>query len=161
VKRAFALWLLLGCAAALAWGCNADEPGWVQAVQAAHAQADSAHGDAERAAAAEALERAYRAVPSDEDPTLTWVRQDLCVRIGDAALRRGDADAALLWAERGLGLSESSNVARADLFRVKGEALEAQGKKEDAVRALHDALEINQQLMERALTGEPPVEKRP
>jgi tetratricopeptide (TPR) repeat protein len=135
--------------------CNEAEPAWVAEVEAAHASADGAQSESERNEASSRLETAYLEVPVSDDPTLTWVRQDLCVRIGDSALRRGDPEAALLWAERCLGIAKARNVARADLLRVKGEALEGLGKKEQAARALHEALQVNQGLMERALRGEP------
>jgi hypothetical protein len=140
----------------LLWSaCEPERPSWVELAEAAHQEADAARTDAEEDAARRRLERAYREVPAGEDPSLTWVRQDLCARVGDMALRRGDAQAALHWAERGLGLVASANLARADLLRVKGQALEVLGKPGAAAAALHEALRLNQELMDRALRGEP------
>jgi hypothetical protein len=137
-------------------GCREAEPAWMAEVERAHARADQAVAADERHVAFEVLERAYRAVPGGEDPHLFWIRQDLCVRLADTALADGRSDVALRWADTGLGLSAVPSVALADLYRVRGDALEALGRKDEAISALHQALLLNQTLMERALGGNPP-----
>jgi len=134
-------------------GCRDAEPEWVRVVETAHSRADAARSAEERAEAFEALQRAYRAVPEGSEVQLVWVRQDLCVRLADAALNSGRPAVALDWSDTGLGLSTLPSVAVADLHRVRGEALEALGRKEEAASALHQALVVNQALMERALRG--------
>src|SRR5690606_15280366 len=127
----------LGLATALAWGvavlaCEPEEPAWVDPVEAAHAQADRARAPAEVASAQAALEQAYAQVPQSSDPREVWVRQDLCARIGELWLARGEPARGLEWVEKGLELSHAITVARANLLGLKGRALEALGQKEQA-----------------------------
>lgn len=133
--------------------CKSEEPAWVQKVENAHAQADSARDPGARVRAQAALEDAYRAVPNSDQRTAIWVKQDLAARLGEASLDSNRYDDALRWVDQGLSLSDELNVARADLLRVRGEALEGLGRKDEAVSALHEALKVNQALMERALRG--------
>lgn len=133
--------------------CKSEEPAWVQKVESAHAQADSARDPEARERAHTALEDAYRAVPISDQRTAIWIKQDLAARLGEAALDSNRYDDALRWVDQGLALSDELNVARADLLRVRGEALEGLGRKDEAVSALHEALKVNQALMERALRG--------
>lgn len=133
--------------------CQDDEPQWIQELEHAHQSADGARSEEQRAQAAKQLEAAYRTLPATSSEALIFARQDLCARLAELSFERGEPEAALRWATKGLGLSERLNVARAELLRLKGNALEAMGDKPGAVEALHEALKANQALMERALEG--------
>jgi tetratricopeptide (TPR) repeat protein len=151
----------LACVALGACQERDEGPAWVGAVESAHSAADRARSPDERQTARRALEDAYTEVPQSSDPRQSWVRQDLCVRIGESALDAGQALEALSWAEKGLALSSILNVSRADLLGLKGRALEALGRKEEAASTLHEALVANQALMERALNGNAVDEGQP
>lgn len=155
------LWASLACVACLLGACASEEPAWVAVVEAAHSRADGAQSAGERSEASVRLIEAYRTVPEAGGPLVAWVRQDLCARIGQGFLEERQPAQALEWARRGLSLSDATNVARADLLRLSGEALEALGDEEAAAAALHEALKVNQELMERALRGEATEKERP
>lgn len=151
--------LVLGVALASISACK--ESGWVDELERAHVALDDAETEAQREQALRALERAYAEIPASSEAAANWARQDVCARLADAALRAGDPQKALSWAEEGLLVSPRLNVARAELLRLKGDALEALGQKAKAAIALHEALKANQALMERALDGETTDPERP
>jgi hypothetical protein len=122
----------------------------------AHQIADSAASGEEKQRAAERLAALFDAVASLEEtpagtsPHVVAVRQDLAARASQLWLEHAPKDAKRL-AERGLALSETPSVLRANLYIALADAEEALGRPSEARSALVSALSINAQLFEAEL----------
>jgi tetratricopeptide (TPR) repeat protein len=127
---------------------------WIQQLKRAHAEADAVKSDGQRREALHSLEQALSRLPAGERPGDVWLRQDLLSRLADLELQLGDADKALRRANEGLGYSEATSVPASNLLMTKGRALERLERKAEAVKAYHQALVMNQELMERSLKGQ-------
>lgn len=142
---------------ALLHGCAGDAASWIRDVRAASAEADAAEARGDAAAAARALERITEGeVPeavAAEDARV--VRQDAFARLAQLRLDRGDPVAALADVDRGLVLGEREDLFTANLWAMRGRALEAAGRDREAARDYHRALIIHEALLDRAL-GEGP-----
>ncbi len=139
--------------------CGSDAPAvYVSAARAAHFAADEAIERGDEAGAREVLEQFFAQPPpasmAKDDARI--VRQDACFRLARLSLA-SDANDALQWAERGLNQGEGNDVFTANLFVVRGQAKEALGREIDAAADYHEALKINDILLERTLNagGEP------
>lgn len=131
---------------------------WAQLVRDTHGQADRAKSDEQRRLAIQGFRKALETAPQPVNARLQWVIQDLHFRLAQALMDTSQLSEAELAIARGLAVSTEPTVARANLLALQGKVYEAQGKPEQAARALHDALLINEVLFERALEGE--VEER-
>jgi hypothetical protein len=81
--------------------------------------------------------------------------QDALFRLAGLELDERHAQAALAWAERGISLGCERDLFCANLHIARGNAHEALGDRVAATRELHEALVINDELLGRALGGEP------
>lgn len=142
--------VLLSLAALAGCAEDAAPADWMGEARAAHARADEALEREDRGAAREALEAFFEAeVPgrvAKEDARV--VRQDVAFRLSRLALEAGEADAALRWADEGLNEGRGGDVFTANLLVARGRALEAKGEAVEAAAAYHDALRINDALLD-------------
>lgn len=131
---------------------EAEAERWMDQVEDAHQIADRAATDsAQQGPAERALETALSSAPAGSGAALHWVQQDLCVRLAALNLQQGEPMVTLRWSDKGLALGSQVNIARAELLRLRGDALEALGNKEGAAAALHEALKANEALLKRVL----------
>lgn len=115
------------------------------------AAAQSAHGDVGDGGAAlgDFLARSVPAGVQSDDARV--VRQDAAYRLARLLLADGDAAEAERVASAALDEGEKEDVFTANLYVVRGQALEAQGRPVRATMDYHDALLINEVLLEAAL----------
>ncbi len=154
-----AILLLIGAFGLGAIACRSDGAGaWLNRAKNAHAAADRAVRAGDLAAASDALADFTEQRPpedvSAEDARI--VRQDVHYRLSRLALQRGDAEEARRWAERGLTLGEEDDVFTANLYVARGQAREALGQATQAAADYHEALKINERLLEALLEGDEP-----
>lgn len=141
-----ALWLLLAAAV----GCApSPEAQWLTAAQAAHGNADGGEG---RAALEDFLARPVPEAVQGDDARV--VRQDAAYRLARLLLTEGSSAEAEAVASEGLEEGEKEDVFTANLYVVRGQALEAQGRPVRATMDYHDALLINEVLLEAALQSD-------
>lgn len=130
---------------------------WVASVQSAHEQADESARDP--GATELALRKALSEAPSDPDARQRWVIQDLYYRLAQTLLDADGLDPAAREVAAGLAIDRAPTLARANLLALQGKIAERRGDRRAAAEALHEALLINEWLMDRALAGaneEPP-----
>ena len=141
--------------ALLAGGCAAtvspDE--WIEAAAEAHERADkglsAAEWDFARFSLMRVVESAAPAGLAVEDERA--IREDTLFRLAHIELTRGQADAALEWANQGLDLGDGNDLFAANLHISRGHALERLGRDAEAAQAYHRALAINERLLARVL----------
>lgn len=134
-------------------GEDAPEPPWLSQLGAAHEAADLAETPATRREAVETVGRAFRE-PSPAGVSQAEaldIRQDLAARAAQLELSLGDAESALDWTRRGLALSQSASVFRANLLMIQADVLTTQERPDLARKALLEALEVNTALLEQEL----------
>ncbi len=125
------------------------EAEWLAAAQAAHGSVDGGGGQA----ALEAfLARSVPAGVQSDDARV--VRQDVAYRLARMLLADGDAERAETVATEALDEGDKEDVFTANLYVVRGQALEAQGRPVRATMDYHDALLINEVLLEAALADD-------
>lgn len=127
---------------------------WALTVREAHTLADSAQSEAERRAATSALRHAIQRAPAPGTARLRWVIQDLHFRLAQAMLDSNKPAEAQSTIEQGLAIGSEPTLARANLLALQGKIYEAQARPEQAAKSLHEALLINEALLERALEGQ-------
>lgn len=124
------------------------------------AEARSAHQRAESMLEAEDFETAskelelFLEVPvpqSVNEDDARVVRQDVFYRLAGIALDRDDPIGAQNWAEQGLNEGLAEDVFTANLYVVRGAAREALDRDVDAAADYHEALLINDALLQRLL----------
>lgn len=120
-------------------------------VHSAHAWADGAERD--RAATELALRTALRGAPSAPDPRQRWVIQDLYYRLAQSLLDGDAPDQAAREVDSGLAIDGARTLARANLLALQGKIEERRGNRQAAAEAFHEALLINEWLMDQALAG--------
>jgi hypothetical protein len=154
-----ALAAVLACSSAKDRGAH-----WVALVQRAHLSADEYRkADATRSPTevtprdSSSTERALRQAISEapDAPNLRerWVIQDLYYRLAQLLTDNAAMTRAAVEIERGLAVDAAPTLARANLLALHGKILEKQGEREAAAKAYHDALLVNEVLMDRALNG--------
>lgn len=121
-----------------------------QRLRKLHEEADKAASLEEKSAAADNLLSLYDSVSHDNSPHVVSVRQDLAARASQLLLDKSPARSKQL-AKSGLELSQAPSVLRANLFLVLADAEEALGNKDQAKKALVEALTINEKLFESEL----------
>lgn len=155
---ALLLFLAAGCARADEARTGGEASAWIEAAKDAHREADAKIAAGDRAAARDALARAFDVAPppsiAPEDRRV--VRQDLAYRLAELALSEEDARTAKEWADRGLEQGRAGDVFTANLLIVRGRAREMLGDDRAAVDDYFEALEINEALLRRTLDGTPP-----
>jgi hypothetical protein len=135
-------------------GCSHGAPAttWLDQVRGAHARADAAlaRGDLDggRAALRELIDAAVPSRITLEDRRL--VLQDALYRLAEIELGEMHPQAALAWADRGLALG-GRDVFYANLLVARGHAREDLGEDTWAAADYHDALVINDELLQKAL----------
>jgi len=139
---------------AVACGPADDEAAaWLANAQAAHAEADDESVD-EAIATLEAFARL--APPEGVDARdARIVRQDLFYRVSRLALDSGDASRARALADEGLALGRGDDLFTANLLVARGQAREAEGDALGASEDYHDALLINDALLQQVLGAAP------
>jgi hypothetical protein len=145
--------------AAFSVGCGDDVSAtWLAQVRAAHASADATR---EVAVAERALREAFeREVPTGVAPEdARVVRQDLAYRLASIALEDDRAEDARGYADRGLALGAATDVFTANLYVVRGQAREALGDAVGAAGDYHEALIVNEALLDRVLDPSPEEER--
>jgi hypothetical protein len=133
---------------------------WSQRVRHAHELTDKARSEGERRVAIAALRQVLRDAPPPATPRVQWVLQDLQFRLALALVDNKEHESALTVVEQGLNMAQEPTLARANLLALQGKVFELQGKPGEAARALHEALLINEVLLERALEGEAEPERQ-
>lgn len=118
-----------------------------QKLREVHEAADSARSREQKLAAARNLLSLYESISSEGSPHLISVQQDLLARAAHFQLESSPARAKEL-VERGLLLSSTPSILRANLFLALADAEEALGNQERAKKALMEALAINENLFE-------------
>jgi predicted negative regulator of RcsB-dependent stress response len=139
-------WLIAGAVPACAPSPEAE---WLAAAQSAHGSVDGGDG---RDALEAFLARSVPAGVQSDDARV--VRQDAAYRLARLLLADGDAAGALAVASDALDEGEKEDVFTANLYVVRGQALEAQGRPVRATMDYHDALLINEALLEAALADD-------
>jgi tetratricopeptide (TPR) repeat protein len=157
VRRACAIL----CLGALLSACarEAAPVAWLERVRTASDTAEASLRVGDRAAARGKLLSLLESPPPaglDEDDARS-IRQDVCFRLAAIELADGKPAAALAFAERGLSFGRAEDLFGANLHIARGRALEALGADAEAAAAYHEALKINEKLLEQALPtpGEP------
>lgn len=142
---------------ALAWGaiaCGGEDAAIYMA------EARSAHQRAERALEREDLDGAtneletFLQLPTPQsvnEDDARIVRQDVFYRLAGIALDRDQASVAQDWADRGLNEGLAEDVFTANLYVVRGAAREALDRDIEAAADYHEALLINDALLQRLL----------
>lgn len=126
---------------------------WLERARQLSDAAEEAHQRGDRASARDALLSMLEAHPPsrlDEDDARA-LRQDVCFRLALVELEDGKPAAALAFAERGLSLGKKEDLFSANLHIARGRALEALGRDAEAAEVYHEALKINERLLEQAL----------
>lgn len=143
--------LVTGCAA----GDDAGPRGWVSGAARAHELADEAVARGDLNEARRTLRAAVDApIPEAVEPEdRRVVRQDLLYRLADVELRASRAAEAESLADEGLGLGRARDLFTANLLVMRGRAREALSKDREAAGDYFEALEINSELLDRALEG--------
>lgn len=103
----------------------------------------------------------HRLRPLVEQPAPSYVtaadarvlRLDAAYRLAEIELRASDPEAALRWAERGLLQERRRDFFVANLQIARGKALDALGRDVEAASAFHEALVINDELLQATLMG--------
>lgn len=132
---------------------------WLSRLRALHALADavpapgrdSANPGKAELGALEAISEFYAAPPPPQLSAneILPLRRDLADRAARIELARGKPREALSWTGRGLSLSDTPGVFRANLLLTAAEAHEALGQTEAARSALLQALQVNQSLLDQ------------
>ena len=153
MNRILATFMLL----ALVWGATAcgseDAAIYMAEARSVHQRAERALASDDHAGATDEW-RAFLDVPvpqSVNGDDARVVRQDVSYRLANLALDRGDTDAAIRWAEQGLNEGLAEDVFTANLYVVRGAARQAAGRDIDAASDYHEALLINDALLQRLL----------
>jgi len=127
-------------------------------LRSAHSAADgaSAHDKLSPSRTEDALAAIAKAYTEPLPPQISFtealpLRQDLADRAARLELAQGNPQAALTWTARGLALSTAPGVFRANLLLTSADAHEAMNQPDAARAALLQALEVNQQLLDREL----------
>lgn len=131
-----------------------DADTWIETARLAHEEADRANSAAARTQALARLRQALTQVPT-RGAANVWVRQDLSARLAQLHLEAGEPEQALEWCRSGLALNREPSVAVANLLVLSGRAHEARGEDDVAIEAYHEALLMNEALMEHSLGGTP------
>lgn len=167
VKHRFLATCLIWSALAVLAACSSAKDRsaqWVALVQRAHTStdeyrrvdenrgADNAPAPDSRAAE-RALRQAISEAPDAPNVSERWVIQDLYYRLAQLLADHGSLEQAGSEVERGLAVEAAPTLARANLLALRGKVLEKQGQREAAARAYHEALLVNEVLMDRALNG--------
>ena len=146
MKRLLLLALCVGCSQAT------QPPAWLDRARDAHQQADSAllRGDldAGRTALRNFVDAPLPNRIALEDRRV--VLQDALCRLADIELRDRHPQAALAWADRGLALG-GRDVFYANLLVARGHAREDLGEEVWAATDYHDALVINDELLQQVI----------
>ncbi len=126
---------------------------WLEHARKLSDAAEEAQKRGDRAAAREALLSMFEAPPPSRlnADDARSIRQDVCFRLALVELEDGKPAAALTFAERGLSLGKNEDVFSANLHIARGRALEALGRDAEAAKVYHEALKINERLLEQAL----------
>lgn len=151
---AFATFALVGGALVsglFVGGCSDDGAStWLAEARAAHTLADAASEPrVAEAALAEAFARPVPAGVTAEDARV--VRQDLAYRAASIALADERPEDARRHADRGLALGAATDIFTANLYVVRGQAREALGDAIGAASDYHEALLVNERLLDRLL----------
>lgn len=128
---------------------------WLAQTEVAHRRADEALAAGDVQAAEVALRAAFgRVAPrtiAPEDARV--VRQDVAFRLTSLAFERDEPEEAQRWAELGLALGRGEDVFTANLLVARGRAREALGQPVEATEDYHEALLLNEVLLDRVLEG--------
>ena len=143
------LWLAAALAVAASACAPSAEAEWLAAAEAAHESVDGGGG---RAALEDFLARPVPDGVQSDDARV--VRQDAAYRLARLLLATGDAERAEAAASEALDEGEKEDIFTANLYVARGQALEAQGRPVRATMDYHDALLINEVLLEAALADE-------
>jgi len=145
MKRLLFLALLAGCS-------HAAPQSWVERARDAHARADAAlaRGDLDggRTALRELVDVPPPGAIALDDRRV--VLQDALYRLAEIENSDRRPQAALAWADRGLALG-GRDLFYANLLVARGHAREQLGEDTWALTDYHDALVINDEILEKAL----------
>lgn len=131
-----------------------DGSAWAEHVQASSQRADRAIAEGDLEAAREALDALVDPAPGSVSPEdRRVVAQDACYRRARLELSANAPEAAVAWADRGLALGTYDDVFTANLLVARGQARERLGRATDAAADYHEALLVNESLLDRVLEG--------
>ena len=121
-------------------------------LRSAHRAADQAVSAADKRRAIELLRRGVEPIaPAGEG--LRFAYQDAWARVAQLAIELDDLKVAEAAIAQGLSAGKAASVPVAALLELRGTVHERRGQKKAAVEAYHDALIVNQELMQRSLSA--------
>lgn len=129
---------------------------WIRQAHDANLQADRAirrgDGESARKALVASLDQPVPGTVNPQDSRM--VKQDMCFRLSLVEMDAKQPKAALAWAQRGLEIGQQQDLFTANLYVAQGRALEAMGQELEAAEAYHQALKINETLLNQTLESE-------
>ena len=129
---------------------------WIRQAHDANLQADDAlrrgEEDKARDVLVASLEKKVPDTVNSQDSRI--VQQDMCFRLALVEMDAHRPKEALSWAKRGLALGERQDLFTANLYVAQGRALESMGDERSAAKAYHQALKINEALLNPTLEPE-------
>ncbi len=155
MRRCYTITLLL---ALLGSACSRMDGSsrWIRQAHQANLDADRAirRGDTEsaRKALVASLEQPVPDTVNPHDSRM--VKQDMCFRLSLVEMEENRHEQALEWARHGLALGQRQDLFTANLYVAMGSAQEALGQEVQAAEAYHQALKINETLLNQALVSE-------
>ncbi|MFO0613705.1 MAG: hypothetical protein U0414_14015 [Polyangiaceae bacterium] len=143
--------------------------------RAAHHRADLAEAEGNRVATIRALTEVVTGKTPEHTPEVKEVLADTYARLGDLESQEGDFDDALDDVQDGLELATEITYFRGHLFEVRGLVEERQAKKleakgddagakaarDRASAAFDEAIDVQEQVIDRALTAMASASARP
>ncbi len=142
-------------------GCQAPSAGeWVDAIATRSAAADAALAESDPVSAeGHLLDALAQPVPAGvQDDVRLAIHRDLYYRLAELCAQRDQHERAIDFATGGIELApDARDLFAANLFVVRGRALRALERPNEAISDLGRALEINAELLSRSLDEEPPA----
>jgi len=129
---------------------------WISQAREANLEADRAirrgDGESARKALVASLEQPVPDTVNPRDSRM--VKQDMCFRLSLVEMEAKQPEKALEWAKKGLSLGRQQDLFTANLYVAMGGAHEALGLEVQAAEAYHQALKINETLLNQTLENE-------
>ena len=142
----------LALVALFAFVACSDAPSWGEEAQAAQQRYEAlvASGDLE-GADAELAPVAEGRLSEMQGPLAMTIRKDAYYQRARLVLEAAP-ERALALSDEGLALDAEGDIVSANLHAVRGQALEALGRGSEAAAAYHEALLINERLLDQVLS---------
>jgi hypothetical protein len=146
-------WILIGLLSAVS--CAKQSPlstdSFVE-LQTHHATADSLLAKHDISGARAELIAAWEVpLAGTDEEDMRALRQDIAYRLATLELAE-DPSKALDWCNNGLALGRDKSIMTANLLMVRGHISHKTGDRETSIADLHEALLINEQLLDKVMT---------